>query len=198
MNRRAAEQAVHVFRFAAVAAQQAMFAEYPQIAGLGGRLVGRLGYVVRIGLAGVALGIQQPQHFVVREAGQVQVEVHLLQLSQFLGQPVVVPVGDGRRLVVGDAVCFGLGRRQAAGDMNGHLGHVQLDGRLVARMADDDDVVLIDDERLAEAEFLDRCRHGVHGGVVQARVVVVRPNRSNRTHLHQHVRSPSELLPIHA
>ena len=47
----AVEQAVHVLGLAAVAAQQAVLAEEPQVAGLRDRLVGRLGHVVGIGLA---------------------------------------------------------------------------------------------------------------------------------------------------
>jgi hypothetical protein len=43
-------------------------------------------------------------------------------------------------------------------------------------MPDDDDPILIDHDRLPEAEFADRCGHGVDGRVVQARVILLRPN----------------------
>ena len=47
----AVEQAVDVLRLAAVAAEQAVVAEDPQVARLGDRLVGRRGDVVRVGQA---------------------------------------------------------------------------------------------------------------------------------------------------
>ena len=78
----AVEQAVHVRGLAAVAAQQAVVAEQPQVARLGDGLVGRLGHVVGVGQAVGRLGAQQAQQLVGREAGQVQVEVHLLQAGQ--------------------------------------------------------------------------------------------------------------------
>ena len=34
---------------------------------------------------------------------------------------------------------------------------------------------------------LDGRRHGVHGGVIEARVVLVGPDRPDRTHFHLHV-----------
>ena len=71
-------------------------------------------------------------------------------------EQVVVPGGQLGGLVVGDAVGLGLGRRQADGDVDGDLGQAQLQGGLVAGVADDDDAVLVHDDRLAEAELLDR------------------------------------------
>ena len=51
MNRRPVEQPVDVLRIAAVAAEQTVIAEDPQIAGPRRRLVGRFGDFVRIALA---------------------------------------------------------------------------------------------------------------------------------------------------
>jgi hypothetical protein len=186
----AAEQAVDVRGLAAVAAEQAVLAEPPEVARPGGGLVGRLGHGVGVGLAGVGLRVEQPRQLVGGEAGEVQVEAHLLQRRQFQRQPVLVPGGDRRRLVVGDAVRLGLRRRQAHGDVDGNLRHAQLQRRLVARVADDDDAVLVHDTRLAEPELLDGRGDGVHGGVVEPRVVVIGPDRPDRTHLHLHVVSP--------
>ena len=187
----AVQQAIHVLGLAAVAAEQAVVAEEPQVARLRDRLVGRLGHVVGVGQALVRLRPEQPQQLVGGEAGQVQVEVHLLELGQLERQLVVVPARHRGRLVVGDAVRLGLRRRQADGHVDRDFFQAQLQRRLVARVADDDDALLIDDDRLAEAELLDRRRHGVHGGVVDARVVLVGPDRFDRTHFDVHGVRPS-------
>ena len=63
-------------------------------------------------------------------------------------------VGDVAGLVVGDAVRLDLRRRQVLGHMDGHFGQAQLLGRLPAGVADDDHVLLVDHDRLAEAELL--------------------------------------------
>ena len=74
------------------------------------------------GGSGTSSGSHQPVLHVRRPAAwparpgskpeQVQVEVQLLQVGQFDRQQVVVPVGERRRLVVGDAVGLDLRGRQ--------------------------------------------------------------------------------------
>lgn len=49
MNLGAIEQAIHVNGAAAIAAKQSMVAEHPKIAGLGDRVIRRLGRGIRIG-----------------------------------------------------------------------------------------------------------------------------------------------------
>jgi hypothetical protein len=74
----------------------------------------------------------------------------------------------------------------------------QLEGGLVAGVADDDDALLVHHDRLAEAERLDGGGHGVHGRVVQARVVLVRADRGDGPFfdLHGGSTSLSGLLPL--
>ena len=96
------------------------------------------------------------------EAEQVQVEVACLQVGQLERQQVVVPVGQRRRLVVGDAVRLDLLRRQVLGDVDRHLRQAELLRRLVPRVADDDHAVRVDHDRLAEAELADAGRDGIH------------------------------------
>src|SRR6185369_2586497 len=69
--------------------------------------------------------------------------------------------------------------REALGDVDGHLGHAQVQRGLVPRVPDDDDAVLVHANRLAKSELLDR-------RVIDARVVVVRPDRLDRSHLAVH------------
>src|SRR5947209_5224549 len=57
-------------------------------------------------------------------------------------------------------------------------------------MAHDDDAVLIHHDRLAEAELADGGSDGVDGGVVDARVVDVRPNGGQRAQFDLHRASP--------
>jgi hypothetical protein len=181
VDRLPAQQAVHVVGLAAVAAEQAMDAEAVQVAGPGDGLVGRLGHVVGVGQPRVRPRRQQPPQRVVGEAGEGEVELHLPEPGQLQGQLVVVPARQGRGLVVGQAVGLGLGGRQARGDVDGDLLQPQHQGGLVARVADDDHALLVHDDRLAEAEFPDRRDDGVHGGVVDPRVVLVRADAAGRT-----------------
>ncbi len=89
---RAVEEAVDIFRLAAVATQQAVFTEQPNIAWLRDRLIGRLGYVVGIALAAIRY-FQQASEFLGGEACEVEVEVQLLQSGKFFHEAVVVPLG---------------------------------------------------------------------------------------------------------
>lgn len=43
----------------------------------------------------------------------------------------------------------------------------------VTRVADDDDAIGVDDDWLSEFKLLNRASHGVNGGIVLARVLVV-------------------------
>ncbi len=55
--------------------------------------------------------------------------------------------------------------------MDGHGLQAQLERGLVARVAGDDDVVLIHDDRLTKAELANGGGHGRHGVIVAAGVV---------------------------
>src|SRR6266404_2531854 len=55
---------------------------------------------------------------------------------------VLVPLGQRRRLVVGNAVGLSLGRGQPKGDMNRNRLQAELEGGLVSGVPDDDDALL--------------------------------------------------------
>jgi hypothetical protein len=54
------------------------------------------------------------------------------------------------------------------------LGEAELRRGLEAGVAADDHALFVHDDRLAEAEFAERGRHGIDGSVVVARVTFVR------------------------
>ena len=91
LNRRAAEQPVHVLGLARIAAQQAMVAKNPQIARLGSRLVRRLGHVVGVGQPLERNRTQNPGQLIVMEAQQVEIEIELFECINLLGQKRRVP-----------------------------------------------------------------------------------------------------------
>ena len=84
-----------------------------------------------------------------------EVDVHRLKRDEFLHEELLVPVGNCRGLVVGNAIAASLCWAQANGDVDGNFGHVKLGGCLVSRVADDDDPLFVHDDRLAEAELFD-------------------------------------------
>ena len=92
----AGQQPIDVLGLAAVAAEQPMVAENPQVARLGDRLVGRLGHLVRIGQAVLHARVEHLRQVVLGEAEQVQVEVHALEGRQFDRQQFVIPGRPGR------------------------------------------------------------------------------------------------------
>ena len=136
LDRGAGQQPVDVLGLAAVAAEQPMVAENPQVARLRDRLVGRLGHLVRIGQPLLHARVEQLRQLVLREAEQLQVEVHPLEFRQLDRQQLVIPVRQVGRLVVGDAVGLDLRRRQVLGHMDRHLLQPQLLRGLVAGVAD--------------------------------------------------------------
>jgi hypothetical protein len=48
-----------------------------------------------------AFWFQQPKEILFREAGEIEVEIQLVQLRQFDGQPLVIPARQRGRLVIG-------------------------------------------------------------------------------------------------
>ena len=129
VDRRTVEQPVHVLGLAAVAAEQTVLAENPQVAGLGDRLVGRLRHLVGVAEPFRDARIEQPGQFVGVEAQQPQVEVRGLQVGQFERQQLEVPLGERGRLVVGDPVGLDLLGRQVRGDVDRDLAQDQEAGR---------------------------------------------------------------------
>jgi hypothetical protein len=60
-----------------------------------------------------------------------------LQFRQLDRQPVVVPVGKGRSLIVREPIRLGLGRAETFGGVDGDLLEAQLLGRLESGVADE-------------------------------------------------------------
>ena len=150
-----------------------MITENPQVARLGSCLVGRLGNLVGIGQAVLHARVEELGQFVLVETQQAEVEVARLQVCQFDRQQVVIPVGNGGGLVVRDPIGLDLFGRQVPCDVNRHLLQAQLQGSLVAGVADDDHALGVHHDRLSEPKFLYRRRHGVDGRVVLAGVARV-------------------------
>src|SRR5262249_49754925 len=84
------------------------------------------------------------------------------------------------------AIGLDLRCREAAGDMDRHLLQSELECGLVARVADDDHPLLINDNGLAETELADGGGHGVDGLVIPARVLLVRLDGADGAHLDLH------------
>jgi hypothetical protein len=78
MDRQAVEQPVHVVGVTAIAAQQTVLAEQPQVPGLRGCLVGRCRRLVGIAQAIADTGVEQLGQLVLVETEQFQVVIHVL------------------------------------------------------------------------------------------------------------------------
>lgn len=79
------------------------------------------------------------------------------------------------------------------GHVDRHLGHPQLHRGLEPGVAREDHVVLLDDDRHAEAELADGVRDGIDGCIVDAGVPGVRLEPADRPHLdgeRAHAESP--------
>jgi hypothetical protein len=196
VDRGAAQQAVDVFGPAAVAAEETVVPQQPEVARSGRRFVRRCRHGVRVGQPGRALRLEQLHQLVRREPGQAHLEVQLLQFGQFEGQAVVVPRGQLGGLVVGQPVGLQLGGGQARGDVDRHGLQAKLQGRLIRGMADDDHALFIDDARLAEAEFLNRRGDGLDGLVIVAGIVRVRPDGGEWALLELHGSSLTEEVSV--
>ena len=136
LDRGAGQEPIHVLRLAAVAAEQPVVTQDPQVARLRDRLVGRLGHLVGIGQSVLHARIEQLGQVVLREAEQFQVDVHALEFAKLDRQQLVVPLRQFGRLVVGDPVGLDLLGRQIRGDVDRHLLQAQLQCGLVAGVAD--------------------------------------------------------------
>ena len=71
--------------------------------------------------------------------------------------------------------------------MNGDFGESEFFRRLEPCMADDNDTVGIDHDRLAKPELVDREDDGINGVVIDARIVLVRLDSIKRPHFDLHV-----------
>jgi hypothetical protein len=122
----------------------------------------------------------------VGPAELLDVDPEVLQLPQLDGQQVHIPRAVLRCRIVREAIGLRLLRRQV-GHVHGHLRQTQLLRRLPPRMTNDDHTVAVNHNRLAKPILLDRPRHGIDGGIVQARVAVIRTNVIDGAEFHLHL-----------
>ncbi len=111
------------------------------------------------------------------KAQRGQVDVGFGQSHDLLGQQVVVPAGELGGLVVGQPVGADLVGGQILGDVDRDLVDPQPNGGKVPGMTGDDDVVLVDDDGLAEAKLLDRLGDGIDRGIGVPGVAIVGNDR---------------------
>ena len=150
------EAAPNVGRVGAVAAEKAMLAEEPDIAGLSDGSLGWFGNVVGIGKAGDA-DLHQARHLFIAEAGEGEIEAEILQRLELSLEEFEVPAGIERQLVVGDDVGLLLGLAQAGEFDHRHLRQAELPGCEQPAVSGDDAIVAVDEDRVGETE-------GANGG----------------------------------
>ena len=134
MNRLTPQQPIQIGRAAAVAAQQAMVPQDPQIARLRCRRIGRSGHLIRIAQPIGRDRVQDLRQLVRSEPQQVQIELQPFKIRQFDRQDIEVPLGQRSGLIVGNPVRLDLHRREIGRHMHRHTIEAQLLSRLVPRV----------------------------------------------------------------
>ena len=168
----AAHDAQHVLQIGAVAAEQPVVAEYPEVAGLGnrdgGRILSTVVDEVLVDLLLLAQLLHEGVDVVLGVADAVECVLGL-ELLQQLGQFGLVPLRELVGAVVGD----GEGRRSqvvAVEPPDRHLGHAQALGGLQPGVAGDDLARAAGDDGLLPAEAAQAGRDVGDGVVVAAGV----------------------------
>ena len=132
--------------------------------------------VVGVGLTrplDVAVAVEDVVDLVVAERQNAEVEPRVLQRLEFALEQFHVPLGDLARLVVRDAERVLLLLREVVHHDGGDRLAPELLHRLDPRVAVDDHVLAVDDDRADESELVDRiddCRNSL---VVDSRIVWV-------------------------
>ena len=158
-----------------VAAEESVRAEPVHFARTALGDLGRGRRVVRVGFArghGI-VAAHQFLEFVRVEAEGSHVGAVLLDREEFVAEELQVPFGQLGALVVRDPVGARLLGREVRRD--DHRSRVEAEAlrREEARVAGDDDVVLVDDDGVDEPVGLDRLHEEVDGALVDARVLLV-------------------------
>ena len=171
-----------VIRLGAVAAQQAVIAEQPEIARPRHRVHRRLGNDV---FAGETVALverrQQPIEFLLVETGEVEIEAGGVQRVQFGCQELLIPGTGENQLVVSDAVRPHLLGTEMRQPNDRDFGESQVAGRQQPSMAGDHLAVLGDQQRHRPAVAGDRRRDLRHLVVrVQPRIALVRLQARDR------------------
>ena len=107
------------------------------------------------------------------EAKGSHVGAVLLDREEFVAEELQVPFGQLGALVVRDPVGARLLGREVRRDDHGSRVEAEALRREEARVAGDDDVVLVDDDGVDEPVGLDRLHEEVDGTLVDARVLLV-------------------------
>ena len=169
----------NVFRPGGIAAHEPVLAELIDHPRLTDRLFRdiRDGVGVRLSLGNhISFGspVQQTVKLVGVEAEERQVKILFLQIAQFDRKKVVVPLRDLAGLVVRDPVCLHLFRREVFRDHHRYFREAELFRRFQPCVADNHNEILVHDNRLLEAELLNRVGNRLHRTVVEARVLLIR------------------------
>ena len=151
-----------------------MVSEDPKVARLSDRVVGRFRNVVGVGQSRFNAWIEQLGQLVAVETEQFAIETNLLQFADFQWKQVVVPLGIFAGSIVGDPIRFHGLRLKVRCNVDRHLGKVQLLGSFPSRMANNDDAVGIDHDRLTETELVDGLDDRSNRIVIDSRIVFVR------------------------
>ena len=170
VDRRAAEEPVEVFGTGAVAAEHAVLAQHPEVAGLRRGGVRRFRDLVLGDLllgAQVRLDLGQQGVDVLRRVPDRVERVLGPQLVEESRQGGLVPLGELVGAVVRDAKGRGLQVRALEAD-HGDLGHPQIPGRLQPRVPRHDLAGGLGDDGLLPAEPPQGRRDVGDGGVVLA------------------------------
>ncbi len=148
----------------AVAADQPVPSEPPDVAERRGRALRGLWRLVRVGQA-LGRRIEEPREFVHLEAHQAQVEAVRAQIAELHPEHLGVPARALGQLVVGEdeRPLLRLGQMRELDD--GDLFEAELARRHHPTVPDDDPVRAVDQHRVREAELADRAGDQRHLGV---------------------------------
>ena len=119
------------------------------------------------------LAAEERFEFRVLEGQHRNVEARLLEPGHLDLQLLLVPLRDLRDLVVGDAQGLLLLLGEVLLDDAGNLLHAELLAGGEARVAFDDDMILVDEDRVMETELRDDLGERVDRALVDARVVLI-------------------------
>lgn len=152
------QQAGHVIGIGAVAAQQAVGAEVPEITWARDGRLGKIGRRLIGQGRGLLVGHHESRQFLRLKAQAIEAEAGLIEHLEFVNEQHRVPDRQLGRLVVADAEGRRLLGRQVEVLQHRHALEAQHGGGRQPSMAGEHDAILIDLDRRAKANLLD------HGG----------------------------------
>lgn len=165
-----------------------MSSELPEFASLCARILRRRGRLV-------LEYIFRAFHLRSRHIQQSEVKSSEIQSLQLAAQQILVPLCNLAGLVVEDAVLALLLLAQTLGNEDFRRGVPEPGQCLVARVAREDDHLLIHHDGRDVAALPDALRHRVHRAFVPPRVVLIRPDILQPHRLELHRAPPSHCSP---